>query len=147
MDSAPPVPSEIQRLSALVSSLPESSSIEPGSARALAHAARAALTLGRADDAIALGRAALALEPKNARAWSVVGDALVGKGAVHDARVAYEEAVALDDKDLAVAVACARAQIDDGEADAGRALLSFVLLKSPSDELTKLASDLLERAR
>lgn len=142
-----PAPLEMQRLNALLSSLPESSSIEPGSARSLAQAARSALTIGRPDDAVDLARAALALEPKNARAWSVVGDALYAKGAVHDARVAYEEAVSLDDKDLATAVACARAQIGDGAPTAGKALLSFVLMKSPSEELTKLASELLEAAQ
>lgn len=142
-----PAPLEMQRLHALVSSLPESASIEPGSARSLAQAARSALTIGRADDAVALGRAALALAPDNARAWSVVGDALYSQGHVHDARVAYEAAVALDDNDLATAVACARAQLQDGATSSGKALLNFVLLRSKSEELTKLASELLEAAQ
>jgi cytochrome c-type biogenesis protein CcmH/NrfG len=135
------------RLHALLKGLPEGGAVDVASPRALAQAARSALTIGRADDAVDLGRAALALDPGSARAWSVVGDALWSLERVHDARVAYEEAVALDDKDLATAVACARAQLHDGARDAGVALLSFVLLRSSSDELTQTATALLEDAR
>ncbi|MDP2342197.1 MAG: tetratricopeptide repeat protein [Deltaproteobacteria bacterium] len=139
-----PGPAEIARLHALLESLPESAAVEPGTARAFAAAARSAMQLGRPDDAVALGRAALTLEPNNARAWAVVGDALWSLGQVHDARTAYETAISLDDKDLATAVSCARAQQRDGAPDAARALLSFVLVRSRSEEITKLASELLE---
>ena len=132
------------RLHALLQSLPEAAAVEPGSARAFAAAARSALQLGRADDAVALGRAALTLEPDNARAWSAVGEGLWVLGDVHGARVAWETSLSLDDKDLATAVSCARAQQRDGAPDAARALLNFVLLKSRSDEITTVASELLE---
>ena len=135
---------EIERLHALLQSLPEAAAVEPGSARAFVAAARSALQLGRADDAVALGRAALTLEPQNARAWAVVGDALFTLGQMPAARAAYESSLSLDDKDLATAVSCARAQLRDGAPDAARALLSFVLLKSHSAEITKVAAELLE---
>jgi Flp pilus assembly protein TadD len=122
----------------------EAAAVEPGTARAFVAAARSALQLGRGDDALALARAALTLEPHNARAWAVVGDALWNLTDVHGARTAWETALSLDDKDLATAVSCARAQQRDGAPDAARALLNFVLLKSRSEEITRVASELLE---
>jgi len=143
----PPVPDEMVRLHALIADLPEGQNLEPGSARTLTAAAVSALQIGRAEDAVALARAALGLEPKSARAWSVTGDALWSLGRVHDARVAWEAAIAIDDKDLTTAVSCARAQIEDGAVAAGRALLNFVLFRSTSPELTRLATEVLEQAQ
>ena len=143
MTSAPG-PAEIARLHELLATLPEAADVEPGSASAFAFAARSALQLGRPDDAIVLGRAALTLAPDNAPAWTAVGDGLWSLGQVHDARVAYETAIGLDDKDLTTALACARAQHRDGALEAARALLNFVLLKSRSIDITKAAAELRE---
>ena len=139
-----PQPAEISRLHDLLESVGESAALEPRCARAFVAAARTSLQLGVAADAVALGRAALVLEPDNARAWATVGDGLWKLGQVHDARIAYETAISLDDKDLGAAVSCAQAQLRDGAPVAARALLNFVLLKSRSEEITQAASELLE---
>jgi Flp pilus assembly protein TadD len=137
-------PDEIARLHAAVARLPESSAVDEGSARSFAAAARTALGLGFGDDAIVLARAALALAPDDARAWSVLGEALWGEGRAAEARVALEEALGLDDKDLTVAVACARAQAATGAVTAARALLTFVLTRTHSADLRGSAVALLE---
>lgn len=127
------------RLSVALARIPEAAAVEDGSARSFVAAARSALALGFADDAVVLGRAALTLDPANARAWAVVGDALWSLGRAGDARVALEEAVGLDDKDLTSAVACARAQAATGAPTAARALLTFVLTRTHSPELRATA--------
>jgi predicted Zn-dependent protease len=144
--AAPPAPrpDDVARLHAALGRLPEAAAVEDGSAAAFVAAARTALTIGRADDAVVLGRAALALEPESARAWSVVGDALWTLGRAVDARAALEEAVANDDKDLSAAVACARAQAATGATTAARALLTFVLTRTHSPELRANAVALLD---
>jgi Flp pilus assembly protein TadD len=144
--TAPPpaTPDEIARLHAAVARLPEAAAVDEGSARSFGAAARTALGLGFADDAIVLARAALALAPDDARAWSVLGEALWVEGRAAEARVALEEAVGLDDKDLTVAVACARAQAATGAVTAARALLTFVLTRTHSAELRGSAVTLLE---
>ena len=93
-------------------------------ARGFVAAARSALELGRSEDAIALGRAALAIAPDNALAWVVVGDACWNVNDVVGARRAWQEALTLDDKDHATAVSCARAQLMTGSVNAARALLA-----------------------
>jgi thioredoxin-like negative regulator of GroEL len=142
-DPVPPRPDDIARLHAALAGLPESASAD-GSAPAFVAAARSALLLARLDDAVTLGRAALALDPEDARAWAVVGDALWAKGRAADARVALEEAVARDDKDLVAAVACARAQAATGAPSSARALLTFVLTRTRTPELRATALALLD---
>lgn len=109
-------------------------------------AARSALDLGRADDATALARAALALSPTNASAWVVLGDAAWSLGDINAARNAWEEALSLDDKDLGTAVSCARAQLMTGAVSSARALLTFVLTRTTSDALRQTALALLDPA-
>jgi predicted Zn-dependent protease len=139
-----PRPDDVARLHEALGRLPEAAAVEDGSAAAFVAAARTALSIARPDDAVVLGRAALALEPDNARAWSVVGDALWALGRPAEARVALEEAVANDDKDLTAAVACARAQAATGASTAARALLTFVLTRTHSPELRANAVALLD---
>lgn len=113
-------------------------------ARAFVAAARSALDLGRADDAVALGKAALAIAPNNAQAWVVVGDAC---WSVHDAvgaRAAWQEALSLDDKDHATAVSCARAQLMTGSPSSARALLTFVITRTASGTVRDTAAALLD---
>lgn len=141
---AAPRPDDVQHLHEALGRLPEAAVVEDGSAAAFVAAARTALSLGRPDDAVDLGRAALALAPDDARAWSVVGDALWMQGRAAEAREALEEAVAHDDKDLTVAVACARAQAATGAATAARALLTFVLTRTHSPDLRESAVALLD---
>jgi tetratricopeptide (TPR) repeat protein len=143
MNGAAPTAEEISRLNDALGRLPEAGKLDRASASSFVAAARSALLLGRPDDALALGRAALVLDPCHARAWSVVGEALWTQGAVVDARAALEEAVAHDDRDLAAAVACARAQAATGSPTAARALLGFVLTKTHSAELRASAESLL----
>ena len=109
-------------------------------------AARSALDLARADDATALARAALALSPTNASAWVVLGDAAWSLGDINAARNAWEEALSLDDKDLGTAVSCARAQLMTGAVSSARALLTFVLTRTTSDDLRQTALALLDPA-
>lgn len=138
------VPAEIAKLHALVRAQPEAHGASTSSPRALTVAASSALSIGHVDDALALVRGALALDPKSARAWAIAGDALWAAGHAKDARVAYEEAVALDDKDLATVVNCARAQLATGAPSEARAHLDYVLLQSPSAELVAQATALLD---
>ncbi len=138
-----PRPDEVSRLHAALARLPESAAAD-GSAPAFVAAARSALLLGRPDDAVVLGRAALAVDPDDARAWATVGDALWAQGRAADARTALEEAVARDDKDLVAAVACARAQAATGAPSAARAMLTFVLTRTRAPELRAAATTLLD---
>jgi Flp pilus assembly protein TadD len=144
MPDPAPTPEDVARLNAALARLPEAASVEDGSARSFVAAARSAVAVGLLDDAVVLGRAALTLEPVNARAWSVVGDALWAQGRAAEARTALEEAVGLDDKDLTTAVACARAQAATGASSAARALLTFVLTRTHAPELRQTALSLLE---
>lgn len=120
------------------------SGLPHGEPRAFVAAARSALDLGRVVDAIALARAALALSPTNASAWVVLGDAAWLGSDVAAARNAWEEALSLDDKDFGTAVSCARAQLLTGAPSAARALLTFVLTRTTSDELRSAALTLLD---
>lgn len=96
--------------------------------RVLVAAAATAAELGRHDDALALARAALVANPTSARAWSLAGRALLGKGEDLEARRALETAVSLDDKDLATALLAAGTQVRTGALSAARALASYVIL-------------------
>jgi tetratricopeptide (TPR) repeat protein len=143
MTDPTPRPDEMHRLHEALARLPEAT-VADGSAPAFVAAARSALVLGRPDDAIILGRAALAVDPDDARAWAIVGDALWAQGRAADARTALEEAIARDDKDLVAAVACARAQAATGAPSAARALLTFVLTRTRAPDLRAAASALLD---
>jgi tetratricopeptide (TPR) repeat protein len=98
-------------------------------ARSLVAAAATAAQTASWDDALALARAALAVDPLHPRAWGLVGTALEAQGKHGEARTALEKAVSLDDRDLATAVACARVQAKTGAVTAARALLTYVLLR------------------
>jgi hypothetical protein len=106
-------------------------------------AARSALNLGRAADAMSLARAALGVAPTSAAAWTVLGDAAWAAHDVVAARAAWEEAVSLDDRDLGTALSCARAQHRTGDVAAARALVTFVLTHAHSESLQKSALALL----
>ena len=98
-------------------------------ARSLVAAATTAAQTAQWDDALALARAAIAVDAASPRAWALVGAALEAQGKLTDARRALERAVSLDDRDLATAVACARVQAKTGAVTAARALLTYVLLR------------------
>lgn len=141
-----PRPDEVARLHVALATAVSSSSIEVpdrGDARSFVAAARSALELGRPDDAVALARAALVIAPSHAPAWVVVGDACWARNDVVGARDAWSEALSLDDKDHATAVACARAQLMTGNDNAARALLTFVVTRTGSDTLRDAAKTLL----
>lgn len=112
--------------------------------QAFVAAARSALDLGRVDDAASLARAALALAPTSATAWTVLGDARWIAGDAPAARDAWEEALSLDDRDLGTAVSCARAQLACGAPDAARALLTFVLTRAQTGALRDSALTVLD---
>jgi Flp pilus assembly protein TadD len=142
MDDRAPRPEEIRRLNEAVARQAPAG-LDERSGPAFVAAARSALVVGRADDAVVLGRAALALNPADPRAWAVVGEGLFADGRVADARVAFEEALALDDKDFVTAVACARAQAATGASSSAQALLTFVLTRTTSRDLRAEAAALL----
>ena len=144
MDHAPFSAAEAARLQAAIKADAADAvagDAEPG---AFVAAARSALDVGRPADAVALAKAALALSPENAIAWTALGDALWLADDVVGARAAWEEALSLDDKDLGTALSCARAQLRLGEHVQARALLTFVLMKTRSDELRAEATALLD---
>jgi cytochrome c-type biogenesis protein CcmH/NrfG len=89
--------------------------------------AYAALAVGNVDDAMSLGEAAAAIDPTNARAWAVLGEARYRNNHAQQARDALERAVALDDDDLGTALLCARTQVATGAHPLARALLQFVI--------------------
>lgn len=103
--------------------------VDVSGARALVSAASAAAQRASWDDALSLARAAIAIDEKSPRAWSLVGAALEAKQHLTESRQAYERAVSLDDKDLATALACARVQARTGAVTAARALVTYVLLR------------------
>ena len=76
----------------------------------------------------------------------VLGDAAWSLGDINAARNAWEEALSLDDKDLGTAVSCARAQLMTGAVSSARALLTFVLTRTTSDDLRQTALALLDPA-
>ena len=115
-----------------------------GDARAFVAAARTALDVSRAEDAVALGKAALAIAPTNAQAWVVIGDACWSVQDVVGARAAWQEALSLDDKDHATAVSCARAQLMTGSPASARALLTFVITRTSSSIVRDAAAALLD---
>ncbi len=146
MDNAPFSAAEAARLQAAIKadvSVGDARHAEPG---AFVAAARSAIDVARPRDAVALAKAALALSPTNALAWTAMGDALWLDGDVAGARAAWEEALSLDDKDLGTAVSCARAQLRMGATTQARALLTFVLMKTRSEALRADATALLESA-
>ncbi|MBI1946411.1 MAG: tetratricopeptide repeat protein [Deltaproteobacteria bacterium] len=98
-------------------------------ARALVAAAASAAQALQWDDAVALAKAALAIDAGSPRAWSLLGLAHEAKGDLAEARTALERAVSLDDLDLATSLACARVQAKLGAVGPARALASYVLLK------------------
>lgn len=114
--------------------------------RALVAAATTAVQLGRFDDALALARAALVSDPESARAWSLAGRALLGKGEDAEARRALETSISLDDKDLATALLAAESQVKTGAPSAARALLTYVILhEQGAPELRAKAQTLLDQ--
>ncbi len=142
LPSLAPRPDDIARLHDALQALPTPPAC--GDARAFVAAARSALEVGRADDAVALGRAALAIAPSNAQAWVVIGDACWSVHDVVAARTAWQEALSLDDKDYATAVSCARAQLMTASPQSARALLTYVITKTSSDAVRDAASSLLD---
>lgn len=111
-------------------------------AGALVASAATALGAARWDEALALARAALVADPKRARAWAVAGQALAKKELYAEARVACEEGLALDDRDLQLVLLTAQLQARTGAADQARALCSYLVLKSTSAELRAAAERL-----
>jgi Flp pilus assembly protein TadD len=89
-----------------------------------------ALSLGNLQDAISLCQAAAACDPANARAWALLGEAHWRNRDVGAAREALEQAIRLDDDDLAAALLCARAQIATGATLTARALLQYVISRA-----------------
>ncbi len=98
-------------------------------ARALVAAAASAAIASHWDDALALAKAAIAIDEGSPRAWSLAGLAHEAKGALPEARAALERAVSLDDQDLVTSLACARVQARLGAKSPARALASYVLLR------------------
>ncbi len=118
-----------------------------GDARAFIAAARTALGDGKLDDAMALARAALTLSPTNASGWVVVGDVCAAANDLAGARDAWQEAISLDDKDHATALACARAQLQLGDVSTARALLNYLVARTATPSVRAAAEALLDAER
>lgn len=131
-------PEEVERLHAVMGAQGQAD------APALVAAASTAARLSRWSDVVHLAQAALVLDPHNARAWGLVGQAAEAAGRFPDARRAFETAVGLDDRDMGLALAAARAQANTGAVSPARALLTYVLLRSSSQTLRSEAQKLLD---
>lgn len=119
--------------------------VDVDDARAMVAAARSALVNDLVDDAQHLVTAALALDPENAQGWVLQGDVAWQRNDAAAARDAWQEALSLDDKDLVTALRCARAQLALDDVRPARALLTFVVARTRSDELRDEAEALLEQ--
>ena len=115
-------------------------------ARALVTAAAAAAHTARWDDVLVLARAAIAVDARSARAWSLAGLALEQLGDLAQARVSLERAVSLDDRDLPTALAAARVQAKTGARSAARALANYVLLHEDNAPALRTEAQALMRA-
>ncbi len=136
----PPRPQDIARVHAALPPV-------TGDARAFVAAARTALSDNKLDDAMALARAALTLSPTNASGWVVVGDVCAAANDLAGARDAWQEAISLDDKDHATALACARVQLQLGEVSTARALLNYLVARTSTASVRAAAEALLDAER
>jgi len=109
----------------------------------LVAAAVTAARLERHEDALALARAAVVAEPQNARAWALIGQASEARGALEEARTAYEHACSLDGHDFGAALAAARLQQRTGQHGRARALCGFILARTSSPDVRQQTSELL----
>jgi cytochrome c-type biogenesis protein CcmH/NrfG len=136
----PPRPQDIARVHAALPPV-------VGDPRAFVAAARTALGDGKLEDAMSLARAALTLAPTNASGWVVVGDVCAAGNDPGGARDAWQEALSLDDKDHATALACARVQLQLGDVASARALLNYLVARTTTVSVRAAAEALLDSER
>jgi Flp pilus assembly protein TadD len=112
----------------------------------LVSCATASLRVNAFEDALAILRAALMIDPEHARAWSLMGNALEKLGELDTARSAYATALLYDDQDPTTALALARIHLASGRAGKARALIEWVVSRFPdSKHARQQAAVLLER--
>ncbi len=112
----------------------------------LVSCAASSLRVNAFEDALAMLRAALAIDPEHARAWSMMGTALEKLGASMPASSAYATALLYDDQDPSTALALARLHLAAGRVGKARALIDWVVASFPdSKHARQQAATLLEQ--
>jgi Flp pilus assembly protein TadD len=94
----------------------------------LVSCASASMRVSAYEEALAIVRAALTIDPEHPRAWALAGISLEKLGRPLEAKSAYATALLHDDHDPFTAVALARLHIAGGHIAKARALLDWVVI-------------------
>jgi Flp pilus assembly protein TadD len=112
----------------------------------LVSCATSSLRVNAFEEALAILRAALKIDPEHARAWSLMGNALEKLGEHDRARSAYATALLYDDADPTSALALARIHLASGRYGKARAMIDWVVARFPdSKHARQQAATLLQR--
>jgi Flp pilus assembly protein TadD len=103
----------------------------------LVSCATSSIRVNACGEALAILRAALAIDPEHARAWSLMGTALEKLGELDLARSAYATALLHDDEDPATALALARIHLASGRFGKARAMIDWVVSRFPDSKHTR----------
>ena len=114
----------------------------------LVSCATSSLRVNAFEEALSILRAALAIDPQHARAWSLMGNTLEKLGERELARSAYATALLYDDQDPTTALALARIHLACGRHGKARALIDWVVARFPdSKHARQQAASLLQRVK
>jgi Flp pilus assembly protein TadD len=105
----------------------------PPSYDALMRIAMAARTGGDYANAVAVFRRAAEIEPRAAAPFVGIGDTLLASGAVNEAILAYNSALARDGSNLAAECGLAKAYLETGRPELALAPLSKALAENPDN--------------
>jgi Flp pilus assembly protein TadD len=100
----------------------------------LVSCASSSIRVNAFDDALAILRTALLIDPEHARAWSLMGNALEKLGRLDAARSAYAAALLHDDRDPTTALALARIHLAEGRFGKARAMIDWVVSRFPDSK-------------